>query len=82
MSTRLVPESEDFLYCSPETIAGYPQRSEEITADAQRPSAEVGQQVLWRTLSRHGLAALMLGFGAGMFASAALSLAVMLLSAG
>lgn len=82
MTSRLIPESEEFLYWNPETIARYPQPSEEVAADAQTHSPVSDGQAIWRTLSRQGLASLMLGFGAGLFSSALLSLVVLLLGTG
>lgn len=82
MKPALIPESEDFLYWDPETIRGYPHSPGGEREVNDVPPSERQQDTLWRTLSRHGLASLALGFGAGVFASAALSLAVLLLSAG
>lgn len=82
MRPHLVPESEDFLYCSPETIGGYPQRSAPDREALKAAPVATEAASVWRTLSRQGFAALVLGFGAGMFASAALSLVLLLLSAG
>lgn len=81
MSARLVPESEDFLYWDPETIGAYPQSPGGKREVAHGTAPECPPQSLWRVLSRQGLASLALGFGAGVFVSAALSLAVLLLCA-